>query len=132
MRFTNGCYTSWNWMQNADVSFGSNWNTTAIAPERSCVLRPPLRQHLTRPNRANRRAAAERRKARDEGEQDKSVASYAAPLVTSARSAGNLRETGARSQTERKAQIEVAQGLYPPVSRFWDDVFGPKRRDYDG
>ena len=66
MHSINGSYTSWSWMQNADVSFGSKWNTTAIAPERPCVLRPPLRQHLTRPNSANRRAAAERRKARDE------------------------------------------------------------------
>ena len=69
---------------------------------------------------------------KDEEEQDKSVASYAAPLVTSARSAGSLRETGMGSKAEKKPQIEVAQGLYPPVSRFWDDVFGPKRRDYDG
>ena len=56
--------------------------------------RSPLRQHLTRPNGANRCAALERHKARDEEKQDKSVASYAAPPSTSARSAGSLRGTG--------------------------------------
>ena len=81
MRFTNGSYTSWSWMQNADIFSGNKWNTAVVAPERPCVPRPPLRQHLTRPNKASRRATAERRKARDGGEQDKSVVSYAAPLV---------------------------------------------------
>ena len=94
MRFTNGCYTSWSWMQNADVSFGSKWNTAAVAPERPSVPRTPLRQHLTRPHRANRRAAAERRKARDGGEQDKSVASYAAPLVHFCPQCGQFTEDG--------------------------------------
>ena len=131
MHSINGSYTSWSWMQNADVFSGNKWNTAVVAPERPCVPRFPLRQHLTRPNNANRRATAERRKARDGGEQDKSVASYADPLVTSARSAGSLRETRVGSQTARKPQIEVAQRRNPPVSRFWDDVFGPKRRDYD-
>ena len=68
-------------MQNSDVFFGSKWNTAAVVPERLCVPRSPFRQRLTRPNRADRRAAAERRKARDGGEQDKCAASYAAPLV---------------------------------------------------
>ena len=81
MHSINGSYTSWSWMQNADVFSGNKWNTAVVAPERPCVPRFPLRQHLTRPNNANRRATAERRKARDGGEQDKSVASYAAPLV---------------------------------------------------
>ena len=81
MRFTNGSYTRWNWMQSADMFSGNKWNTAAVAPERPCVPRSPLRQQLTRPNSANRRATAERRKARDGGEQDKSVASYVAPLV---------------------------------------------------
>ena len=66
-------------MQNADVSFGSKWNTAAVAPERPCVPRPPLRQHLTRPNSKNRRVAAERRKARDGGEQDKGRGSLCDP-----------------------------------------------------
>ena len=70
--------------------------------------------------------------ARDDEEQDKRVASYAAPLPTSARSAGSLRGTRVGSQIQKKPQIEVAQGLYPPVSRHWDDVFGLKRRDFDG
>jgi len=63
--------------------------------------------------------------------QDKSVASCAAPLTTSARSAGSLRGTRVRSQIQKKLQIEVTQGPYPPVPKLWDDVFGPKRRDYD-
>ena len=132
MRFTNGSYTRWNWMQSADMFSGNKWNTAAVAPERPCVPRSPLRQQLTRPNSANRRATAERRKARDGGEQDKSVASYAAPLVTSARSAGSLRETGVGSKAEGKPQIEVAQRRDPPVARHSDDVFGRERRHFDG
>ena len=61
-------------MQNADVFSGSKWNTTVVTPERPCVPQSPLRQHLTRPNCANRRAVAERRKARDGGEQEKALA----------------------------------------------------------
>ena len=67
----------------------------------------------------------------DDDKQDKSVASCAAPLTTSARSAGSLRGTRVRSQIQKKLQIEVTQGPYPPVPKLWDDVFGPKRRDYD-
>ena len=47
MRFTNGRYTSWSWMQNADMFSGNKWNMTAVAPERPCMPRSPLWQHLT-------------------------------------------------------------------------------------
>ena len=53
----------------------------------------------------------------DDKEQDKSVASYAAPPPTSARSAGSLRGTGVGSQAERKAQIEVAHRPNPVAVR---------------
>jgi len=59
-------------------------------------------------------------------QQDKAVASYAAPTVTSARSAGSLRGTRAGSQSEGKRQIEVAQRLNQPVPRLHGDVFEPK------
>ena len=39
--------------------------------------------------------------------------------------------SGQESQIQKKLQIEVTQGPYPPVPKLWDDVFGPKRRDYD-
>ena len=69
---------------------------------------------------------------KDEEKQDKSVASYAAPLVTSARSAGSLRGTGVGSKAERKQQIEVAQRCDPLAARLLDDVFGWERRPFDG
>ena len=53
----------------------------------------------------------------DDKEQDKSVASFAAPPTTSARSAGSLRGTGVGSQAERKAQIEVAHRPNPVAVR---------------
>ena len=74
MHSINGSYTSWSWRQNADIFSGSKWNTAAVTPERPCVPRPPLQQHLTRPNSANRCAALERRKARDEEKQEKALA----------------------------------------------------------
>lgn len=48
MRSIGGSSTNWNWMQNADVSFGSKWNTAAVTPERRCVPQPLRGQHLTR------------------------------------------------------------------------------------
>ena len=53
----------------------------------------------------------------DDKEQDKSVASCAAPPPTSARSAGSLRGMGVGSQAERKAQIEVAHRPNPVAAR---------------
>ena len=53
----------------------------------------------------------------DDDKQDKSVASFAAPPTTSARSAGSLRGTGVGSQAERKAQIEVAHRPNPVAVR---------------
>ena len=53
----------------------------------------------------------------DDKEQDKSVASCAAPPPTSARSAGSLWGTGVGSQAERKAQIEVAHRPNPVAVR---------------
>ena len=132
MRFTNGSFNGWSWRQSADAFSNGNRNTTADTPEMPCVPRSPLRQHPTRPNSANRCAALERRKARDEEKQDKSVASYAAPPSTSARSAGSLRGTGVGSQPEEKMIIEVAQRRDPPAVRFSDDVFGRKRSAFNG
>ena len=60
------------------------------------------------------------------------MASFAAPPLTSARSAGSLRGTGVGSQAERKTQIEVARELNPLAAGLWDDVFGQKRGDFDG
>lgn len=108
MRFIGGNSVNWNWMRNADVSTNGKRNTIAVTPERPCVPRLLLRQHLpvpiaralVRPLNASVRG--------DGGKQDKSVAFFAAPLATSARSAGSLRGTGVGSQAERKAQIEVA------------------------
>ena len=70
----NGSYTSWSWMQNADIFSGNKWNTATVTPEMPCVPRSPLQQHLTCPNSANRCTAVERRKARDGGEQEKAPA----------------------------------------------------------
>ena len=53
----------------------------------------------------------------DDKEQDKSVASFAAPPPTSARSAGSLRGTRMGSQAERKTQIEVAHRPNPVAAR---------------
>lgn len=64
---------------------------------------------------------------RDDEEQDKSVASYAAPPATSARSAGSLRGTGVGSKAERKPQIEAAQRRDSPAARLTDDVFERER-----
>jgi len=55
--------------------------------------------------------------ARDDEEQDKSVASCAALLTTSARSAGSLRGTGVGSRAERKTQIEVTHRPNRVVAR---------------
>ena len=131
MRFTNSSFNGWSWKQSTDVSSNGKRNTTAVTPEMPCVPRSPLQQHLTRPNGANRCAALERRRARDEGKQDKGAASCAAPPTTSARSAGSLRGTGMASQAEKKKEIEVAQGPIPPAARLWGGVFGQKRRVYE-
>ena len=74
MRFTNSSSNGWSWTQSTDVSSNGKTNTTAVTPERPCVPRSLLQQHLTRPNSANRCAALERRKARDEGKQEKAPA----------------------------------------------------------
>ena len=74
MRFTNGSFNDWSWKQSTDVFSNGKRNTTAVTPEKPCVPRSPLRQHPTRPNSANRCAALERRKARDEEKQEKALA----------------------------------------------------------
>ena len=55
--------------------------------------------------------------ARDDEEQDKSMASFAAPLATSARSASSLRGTEVGSRAKRKTQIEVAHRPNPVAAR---------------
>ena len=74
MRFTNGSFNGWSWMQSADAFSNGKRNMTTVTAERLCVPRSPLQQHLTRPNSANRCAALERRKARDEEKQEKAPA----------------------------------------------------------
>ena len=74
MRFTNSSFNGWSWKQSTDVSSNGKRNTTAVTPEMPCVPRSSLQQQLTRPNNANRCAALERRKARDEEKQEKAPA----------------------------------------------------------
>lgn len=74
MRFTNSSFNDWSRRQSTDVSANGKRNTTTVTPEMPCVPRSPLRQHLTCPNSANRCAALERRKARDEEKQEKAPA----------------------------------------------------------
>lgn len=116
MCFTNGSYISWSWMRNADVFSDGEKNTTAVTPERPRVPQSSLKQHLTQPKSASRCTPVESQCMGDE-KQDKSVASYAAPPPTSARSAGSLRGTGVGSQAEKKAQIEVAHRPNPVAVR---------------
>ena len=70
MRSTNGNSVSWSWMRSADVRSNGKRNTAVVTPERLCVPRLLLRQHLTRPNHAASCVPVERHKARGRGEGD--------------------------------------------------------------